>query len=77
MHGHDDYIGDGLDFDNDEGIHPLDGRANPAALRVAATSEMDAKSTRLEVDAARRAWSFAVIAALGYLALTCAAILAF
>ena len=47
MHGHDDYIGDGLDFDNDEGIHPLDGRANPAALRVAATSELDAKSTRL------------------------------
>lgn len=77
MHGHDDYIGDGLDFDNDEGIHPLDGRAKPAALRVEATSELDAKSTRLEVDAARRAWSFAVIAALGYLALTCAAILAF
>ena len=52
MHGHDDYIGDGLDFDNDEGIHPLDGRAKPAALRVEATSELDAKSTRLEVDAA-------------------------
>ena len=78
MHGHDDYIGDGLDFDNDDcATYPLDGRAQASAPRVEASSELDAKSTRLKVDAARRAWSFAVMAALGYLALMSAAILAF
>lgn len=78
MYGHDDYIDDGLDFDNDNyATYPLDGRAKPAAPRVESSSELEAKSTRLKVDAARRAWSFAVMAALGYLALTCAATLAF
>ncbi|MGN0910803.1 MAG: hypothetical protein ACI4NV_05200 [Thermoguttaceae bacterium] len=78
MRGHDDYIDDGLDFDNDDSAtYPLDGRAKPSAPRDEASSELDAESPRLKIDAARRAWSFAVMAALGYLALTCAAILAF
>lgn len=73
MYGYDDFIDDGLDKTTDP-----DALISPAGNTWEGEGALSsAQTARLARDVARRAWSFAVMAALGFFAIAGACVLAF